>query len=208
MPYLSGRGLVNVIVGLVCLQLVALPFVQLHLHSNDLGQLFAVLGALTYFPALILAMILFLVWVHRATRNLIALGAKGRRLYTPEEAVWGFLVPIANLVRGRRVMVMLWTESQPRALDENGIPMRVKTTLVNWWWGLYLVWAIVLGRLEFGHGPLAEQLMRWALPFVVELTAALLFVRMLRATQARQDEQWDDLQRRAAPPQPTADALR
>jgi len=37
---------------------------------------------------------------------------------------------------------------------------------------------------------------------------ALLFILMIRGAQKRQDEQWQDLERRRNVPKPTAEALR
>src|SRR5262249_21577010 len=90
----------------------------------------------------IAATIVFLVWVHRMIANLPALGSMSCR-FTPAGAVGRYFLPIVNLVRGHQVMATIWTESQPPSFNEHGFSLKRKTTIVNWWWGLYLLSGVV-----------------------------------------------------------------
>ncbi len=84
----------------------------------------------------------FLVWFHKARRNLPALGADNCQ-YDQWWAVGGFFIPILNLVRPFQVMREVWNASDP---DDKGFltPVQVHywrqatPPVVWWWWGLFL----------------------------------------------------------------------
>jgi hypothetical protein len=184
------RGRTTALTVLVVLQVVALVAAQ----GGDLAGVPAAVGggALVYGLARLVASIIFLMWVHGATRNLTALGAMNVP-FTPGWAVGWYFVPFANLVMGYRVMATIWRESQPTTVDENGTIVKPKMAIVGWWWGFYLI-------SSGGRGVV------WLA--ALEIAAAVLFIVMVRRAQRRQDEQWDDIQRRQNQPQPSAAALR
>jgi hypothetical protein len=156
----------------------------------------------------LVSLIPFLSWVHRSVANLPALGSMNRR-FTPSDAVTSFFIPIVNIVRSYQVMAMIWTESQPVLLDENGVPRRRRPTLVTWWWALYvgqMVAPFLVLPLVFGGG--GSQAVGSALLHGLRLSVAVMFLVMITATQRRQDAMWDDLQRQRSVPQPTAQYLR
>jgi hypothetical protein len=108
-------------------------------------------------------------------------------------------------------MATIWTESQPPAFNEHGFTLKRKTTIVNWWWGLYLFNAVVswFTRVDArSFSQLGSQISVQIFFDLVRLMAGVLFLVMVRATQSRQDEQWLDLERRRAVPQPDANLLR
>jgi hypothetical protein len=73
--------------------------------------------------------VLFSMWVHRAYRNLPALGAAGLK-YTPGWAVGWWFVPILNIWRPYLVMRDLWRHSAPMARS---------WTLLKVWWAMWLI---------------------------------------------------------------------
>src|SRR5689334_7274535 len=75
-------------------------FTMSEVTSNDSRQ-FAVLVA--KLALLVATAVAFLIWFHRAHKNLPALGARELK-YTPGWAVGGFFVPLLNLVRPADVM--------------------------------------------------------------------------------------------------------
>ena len=85
-------------------------------------------------------------------------------------------------------------------------------SLVNWWWGLYLfsgvAGIVATDRHPFGVQDLHSMATTQVWLHVLRLTTAVLFLVMVRGAQARQDEQWLDLERQRNVPQPAADALR
>jgi hypothetical protein len=150
-----------------------------------------------------------MMWVHRSVRNLPALGAMSPR-FSPSEAVWSFFIPFVNFVRPYQVMAMIWRESQPALVREDGVPERRKASIVKWWWGVYwgqIAAVIVISRLTRGGG--LELLgLRYALLYAVQIAVGSMFLVMITATQRRQDAMWDDLERQRSVPQPTAQYLR
>jgi len=91
---------------------------------------------------LVASAIAFLMWVHRAYRNLPSLGAKGLR-FTPGWAVGWFFVPVMCLFRPYQAMSEIWRASlfPSRDLRDDGLGWkRVPTSpLVGWWWAVYLI---------------------------------------------------------------------
>ena len=160
----------------------------------------------------IAATVVFLTWVYRSIANLPALGSMSCR-FSPSGAVWSYFIPFVNLVRGHQVMATIWQESQPPAVNENGFYLPRSATLVHWWWGLYLFTGVAGHRRD---GPASVRRRGAALArrrrrcgcTLLRMATALLFLLMVRGAQARQDEQWHDLERRRNVPQPSADALR
>jgi hypothetical protein len=157
--------------------------------------------------------VLFSMWVYRATANLPALGSISTR-FTPARAVWAFFIPFVNLVRAYQVMAMIWTESQPRALTDAGHLKPRSIVIVNFWYALWLggwVVSAVVGafladlRINVGTTPVVGVYM---VSFVVNAAAAILCAIMVCKADARQHAQADDLERRANLPQPTGSELR
>jgi hypothetical protein len=82
----------------------------------------------------------FLMWVHRAAKNLRALGATGLD-FTPGWAVGYYFVPIMNLFKPYQAMKEIWRESDPRlttysskALKEARLPF-----LFPLWWSGWIL---------------------------------------------------------------------
>ncbi len=82
--------------------------------------------------------VLFLIWIHRAHRNLPALGVEGLR-FTPGWAVGGFLIPFLNLVRPFQVVTEVWKASDPSLGNESTWKASPVSPIVGWWWALLLI---------------------------------------------------------------------
>ncbi len=67
------------------------------------------------FALLIATATAFLLWVHRASKNLVSLGAHGQR-FSPAWAVGWWFVPIMMLFRPYQVMAEIWRGSRPDTL--------------------------------------------------------------------------------------------
>jgi len=89
--------------------------------------------------------IAFLMWIHRAHRNLPALRA-GPLRYSPRWAVGYFFIPILNLIRPYQVMREIWRESDPARLPAPGDDLEAtkvsSAAIVGWWWGTFLLMLI------------------------------------------------------------------
>lgn len=217
--YVSARPRATALVVLVIIQLVLLGLALLcwlaglvFVDGNLAGAVaaFGAAAALQAFDVLVLiaACVVFLTWVHRAVANLGALNQVSCR-FSPSSAVWAFFIPFVNLVRGHQVMATIWTDSQP--LDADGYAVHRPTTLVNWWWGLYLfsnVVAWLVPSHPHGIDGIKSTAEASAFFLATRMVAGVLFLMLIRASQRRQDEQWLDLERRRAVPQPSADFLR
>jgi len=228
--YVSARGRATALVVLVIVQLVALGLGTVACIAGSAllddnrtagGLLCMMGGGLTVLDSIVFlaAIVVFLTWVYRSIANLPALESLGRR-FNPSEAVLGYFIPLANLVLGYQVMATIWTESQPAVVSENGYSLRPKTTLVNAWWALHLI-AGFAGMIQFfmaqvvkgesgesGIEALRSTVNVLAVVLMLRMISGVLFLIMIRKAQRRQDEQWLDLERRRAAPQPDASALR
>jgi hypothetical protein len=83
----------------------------------------------------IVTAIAFLMWMHRAYRNLPALGAQ-RLAMTPSWAVGWWFVPFANLVMPYQSTAEIWRYSDPRQANKL---RKSASVLVAVWWGAFLV---------------------------------------------------------------------
>ena len=160
----------------------------------------------------IAALVVFMVWVYRATSNLQALGSR-EILCTPSSAVWGFFIPFINLVRPHQVMSQIWIESQPAVLNEHGYALPRKATPVSIWWAAIVLGSVITRVIRALPDPTTiDSLHSVATLGILEgvswSTAGVLFIYMVWNAQKRQDEQWQDLELRRSVPQPSADALR
>jgi hypothetical protein len=220
--YISTRGRALALTILVTLQLFTLLGAAAAWASgasaldHDLtgaAAAFTTAAAIGSFDTLlfIAATVVFLTWVHRAMANLAPLGSMSTR-FSPAMAVWAYIIPFVNFVWGHTVMATIWQESQPPAMTDEGFYAKRSTALVNWWWGLYLACIVIAMSMMFARPFGVEQLHALATKeiifLVVRAVNALLFILMIRGAQKRQDEQWQDLERRRNVPQPTAEALR
>jgi hypothetical protein len=95
------------------------------LHTIS-GAMLVVLRVQT--PVALVALVLFLMWLARANRNLGALSGE-QMAFTPGWAVGWFFVPFANFVMPYRVVKEIWQVSRRQEKDRS-------TFLVGWWWCL------------------------------------------------------------------------
>jgi hypothetical protein len=103
------------------------------------------LSALLRIGALILTIIFFLIWEHRAYSNLSPLKARNLE-YSPGWAVGWWFIPFANLVKPFQVMKEIWMESDPDYSEDLGFlsPNASAPAIFGFWWGLWIVGNIVL----------------------------------------------------------------
>jgi hypothetical protein len=96
----------------------------------------------------IVAAATFITWFRRAYGNVARLGFRKLR-YGPGWAIGGWFVPILNIWRPKQIANDIYRASTP------GLPPATKfwetqpvSTLLGWWWGLYLVSGLG-GRFAF-----------------------------------------------------------
>ena len=130
------------------------------------------------------AFIVFLIWFYRAHRNLQALGIRRGR-YSSPWSVLLFLVPILNLYYAYDLVKELWKQSSPdlgfsdaflkqHAFSFEHYPS--KTASIGLWWG-FTIASVLAARISV-------DLISDALAVV----ASILLIRIVRDTDARQEE--------------------
>ena len=163
-------------------------------EADELGSRQMMLGAIQTL-LLVSCMIAFLMWFHRAHKNLGAAGLEDLE-YSPGWAVGGFFVPFLNLVRPFQVMKEVWSGSEflsgeSREESWQAVP---SGSLVGWWWGCFLISSMIgnaAARLTFGAVELEELLISsWVLLVsdLADIPAAvfgLLMVRRISGFQER-----------------------
>lgn len=141
-----------------------------------------------YYSLLLLNVVLFCIWLHRAADNLRALGAS-RLEFTPGWTVGWFFVPFANLVMPYRTVRELWLASR----WPSGWRARAVVLPVLLWWLAYVLSGI-LGRIKhvmLAHARGAADVLAVSrveiTGMVLFLVAALAFVNIVGDIEAAQD---------------------
>ena len=181
-------------------------------EANDARvQLVAILALLVF----LVTAVAFLLWIHRAHKNLESLGAS-QLDYSPGWAVGGFFVPFLNLIRPFQVMREIWKASDPDVDYQNASSWQyaASSPLIGFWWGTWIL-SGVLGRLVFSFSRDAKTvdalLSMTHLSIasdVVNLIPAVLVVVLIRSIEARQQQKHERLtefwaQQHDQPKQPT-----
>jgi Domain of unknown function (DUF4328) len=133
----------------------------------------------------------FIAWLHRAYRNLEALGAEGLR-YGPGWAIGAWFVPILNLFRPAQIVRDVWRGSHPYLAD----PLAWRDTAVPLtfalWWAAHLLSGVfggIGGSLRLSAEEAADLEVASALYIAADsltaVAAVLAFVVVDRTT-ARQ----------------------
>jgi hypothetical protein len=130
----------------------------------------AAIGGVLLLGSMVVAIILFCVWVYRANRNARALGARGMR-FTPGWTVGWFFVPIMNLFMPYQAVKEIWQTGDPRRGPDDW--KTGGSTLVGAWWGFWLL-ANLGGRALDSIGATSSG--QVAILFGVAAIDALLFV--------------------------------
>ena len=213
-PFVSAHGRAMVVVALFVVYVavsvcsVAVNFMRLAMSPVMLGgdgpeeqvsladvlQLLVGIGNLLVYVSLVVA---FLVWLHRASRNVPALGnPKSKVEFTPGWAVGWFFIPFANLVMPYRAVREVWEKSDPAVRTQQDVmftPPSSGGLLLGWWvaWVASNVLSNASMRLQ-GAADTPEAL-RWTagLDLVADLVgilAAALAILVVRGIDRRQQE--------------------
>jgi hypothetical protein len=86
--------------------------------------------------------IAFMTWLYRCRANLRAFGTRHLR-YSRNWAVFGFLIPLLNLVRPYQVAREVWQASDPRTTDPFAWKELKTPLLVRAWWGTFVCFAVL-----------------------------------------------------------------
>ncbi len=109
--------------------------------SSSIWLLIQSILFLLQFPILILTMIMFLVWLNRANKNLTPL--QGRDIeFSSGWAVGWWFIPFANLVKPFQVVREVWYESDPIVDTEHrflSASLRSAPTYMAVWWAFWII---------------------------------------------------------------------
>ena len=155
-------------------------------QSQDRAEAFATFMTVFIFvPA-----IAWLIWQHRAQRNLRALGATDLR-FSPGWAVGWWLIPLANVVMPYLTMRELWKASDPQAGAVEW-KMGKKTWLLPLWWGAWLgrLFTSQVGNVVSRSQSVSTLITGWAwfTGFAVfTAVAGILAIALVRSIDVRQE---------------------
>ncbi len=102
-------------------------------EADDHDNRMALAGSLN-FAAFVFAIVTFCFWINRAYGNLSSIRPAGSLRFSPRWAVGWFFVPIMNLFRPYQVVNELYQVSNPAGVGSG---------LIGWWWGLWVIAALV-----------------------------------------------------------------
>ena len=139
----------------------------------------------------------FLMWLHRASRNLQSLGSYNQR-FSPGWAVGWWFIPIMWFFRPYQVVAEVWRGSNPNAPLDVDWKRGAVSALLGWWWGLWIVQNLspFVGGYSFGFagsfdldltpssGALQLDLLSSALAILAGVLAILVVLQITR----RQEE--------------------
>jgi eukaryotic-like serine/threonine-protein kinase len=147
----------------------------------DASRLLA-LADLILLIALLFCSVLWIVWFHRAYKNLESFGL-GLRFGTGW-AIGGWFVPILSLWRPKQIANDIWRGSSSQAADDyTRWEEQQVSPLVHWWWALFILSGIV-GRLSAeAGGNLAQERSMAVLTAVSDVVLIVTAVLALAVVQ-------------------------
>jgi Domain of unknown function (DUF4328) len=148
------------------------------------GTVIVLLGAFVAVVGLVGGAIAVPMWMHRAFRNLPALGEQGLR-WSPAWAAGGWFIPFANFVIPYQVIRELWSSSG----DGQPLPQRYWAA----WIGAYAL-QLVSNQLMRFNRPLADLF--GLFNDVALILAGYLLITIIRRATRRERDRHDQLQLR------------
>lgn len=182
-------------------------------EANDIRQ--AIVGGLQLLT-FVFTVIFFLMWIHRAHRNLPALGARDLK-FTPNWAAGWFFVPFMNLFRPVQVVTEIWKASSPdrNAFEgtSDGTAWKSAPTspVVGLWWAAWIIAGIVgqiAARLSLSAETLETLLASsWAILFsdAIDMVAAVLAIMVVSNIDKMQEAKAAQIAPLGSPPPQVAD---
>jgi hypothetical protein len=167
------------------------------IESNVRAQ--NVLG-LIWLPWYVVTVITFLMWKHRAHRNLPALGANDLK-FSPRGAVGWYFCPLLNLFRPYQVMREISNASNSACLSIDGSAWRNRNApaVVRLWWASFLIMNVVANAVaravDIADSPGAFQFVAAAsmVDCAITATAATFAIGVVWLIDRRQATQADKL---------------
>jgi len=112
----------------------------------------------------------FMTWLYRARANLRAFGTRQLR-FSRNWAVFGFLIPLLNLVRPYQVTREVWQASDPTNTDPFEWTQVRPPLLFRAWWGTFVTFTVFKGLAFWMHRSAAFDPLRLEVAQGVEMLA-------------------------------------
>jgi Domain of unknown function (DUF4328) len=228
--YVSSRRLANLVMAFlvvnIVVQLVAIGLAFMHIDllykimeeittvsraQQQAGEARQTVMRIVQLVAFTVAAVAFLIWLHRAYKNLKPLGAEPR--YSPAWVVGAFLVPLVNLVLPFQIFQEMWRASDPDAIAVSGAKSlniitedSSKSLLVVVWWGFWLLTIInlvIAYRWHMSWQILNEEIIASWLIITLSLLLiidSIVTIVLVKKITDRQDEKNRRLAELAMPP--------
>ena len=151
----------------------------------------SIISSVRLLIAYLVCVVLFLMWKHRASKNLAPLGVSNQR-FSPRWAVAYYFIPILNLFRPYQAMEEIYLRSR---IDTASTP---SYSIVTAWWCLWLILWIIDGYFLFQLLNLRENdidahiklnYTSIVLDFLTIVAGILVFVVVRRITE-NQETSW------------------
>lgn len=173
--------------------------------ANDVRQGLIGLVQIVLFVGTVVA---FLMWLHRARRNLPALHARDLR-FSPGWAVGYFFIPILNLFRPYQAVKETWKASDPTTLHPTAWKDSRGSSVLRWWWAFWLImnWlGMIAFRISLAAGDDLSVLRGASVMTVLadffEIVAAVFAIFVVREIDRRQEEKYHMLSAAVSAGQP------
>jgi len=163
--------------------------------SNDSRQALIGFGQTALYFA---AAVLFLIWIHRAHKNLASLNATELR-FTPGWAVGWFFVPIMSLFRPYQVASEIYKASAPNIAATTGSTSwknAAASPIVGLWWAFFLISNFVgqiALRTIFGGEELSDLLTSTYVYMVsdaIDVVGIIITILMVQKISQYQEEKY------------------
>lgn len=166
------------------------------IESNDIRQ---GLIALAFVLVFIGTVVLWCVWIHRASKNLWPLAINDQR-FSPRWAVGWWFVPIMWYFRPYQVVKEIWLGSDPNGVKPApwGVDVSAEWRSfvvwpgLGWWWGF---WVLALSSSSGSGDVLGDDIGRMIFvdyvaiaTHVILIVAAVLAIRLIGIIDVRQDQ--------------------
>ena len=179
------------------------------LSDNMMGAAIALVIfvlAILEFIIYITTVVFFLMWIHRAYKNLRALNPANRLDYSPGLAVGGFFIPFANLFIPFRVVKEIWQKSWPA--DEALLYAPSPPAIFGLWWTFWLLASFsgnITWRINFDDNiPESTKTLVSIVSGALSILAAVFAYLVVDAIDKRQEEtsRRENLENPSGPPPP------
>lgn len=136
----------------------------------------------------------FILWFHRAYKNIAGLGAKDVR-YGAGWAIGAWFVPVLNLFRPKQIANDIWRASDPDAPADPGLEWKGRPVpaFITGWWAAFVFSGMlycVAGSRSADAETIADlQVANWAYvgADVLSVSAGVLALLVVRRTTSRQE---------------------